>query len=164
MFRRGDGDERHDAGPIMPAEVHMSSNANGSEVTVVGKGAKLDGTLVSAGSLRIDGQVKGKISADGDVVLSEHSHVEADIHATNVTVAGSFQGNIVAGHRAELAATGKVRGNIRSKSLIVAEGAAFSGQSMMDGDAPAPNVTVELDDSKAKTPAEPEAKEPAPAS
>src|SRR2546428_180833 len=38
-----------------------------SEVTIVGAGAKLEGTVVSAGSLRIDGQVKGQINADGDV-------------------------------------------------------------------------------------------------
>ena len=47
----------------------MESN----EVTIVGTGAKLEGTVVSAGSLRIDGQVKGQINADGDVTLSPQS-------------------------------------------------------------------------------------------
>src|SRR5437879_4658562 len=53
MFRRGE-EERHD--PIEPREVRMA-DASGSEVTVVGQGARIEGTLVSAGSLRIDGQV-----------------------------------------------------------------------------------------------------------
>jgi cytoskeletal protein CcmA (bactofilin family) len=102
-----------------------------SEVTVVGQGARLEGTIVSAGSLRIDGQVKGKINADGDVVLSSQSQVEADIHATNVSVAGRFKGNIVVKSKAELARGGKVDGNITSKTLVVAEGSTFSGQSIM---------------------------------
>lgn len=107
-------------------------NGSGSEVTVVGQGARLDGTVVSTGSLRIDGRVTGKINADGDVLLSSNSQVEADIQAQNVTVAGRFKGNIVAKGTAELARGGRVEGNITSKSLMVAEGAFFSGQSVMD--------------------------------
>lgn len=105
----------------------------GSEVTVIGQGARIEGTLVSAGSLRIDGQVTGKINADGDVVLSSQSQVEADIDAQNATVAGRFKGNINVKNKAELAKGGRVEGNITSKVLAVAEGATFSGQSIMDG-------------------------------
>jgi cytoskeletal protein CcmA (bactofilin family) len=103
----------------------------GSEVTVVGKGARLEGTIVSAGSLRIDGQVKGKITADGDVMLSSQSHVEADIQANNATVAGRFKGNLVVKAKAEVARGGHVDGNITSMSLVVLEGAVFTGQSIM---------------------------------
>ena len=103
-----------------------------SEVTVLGNGARLEGTVVSAGSLRIDGQVKGKISADGDVVLSPGCQVEADISAQNVTIGGPFKGNITAKGRTELAKGGRVDGDIICKSLVVAEGAVFCGQSIMD--------------------------------
>jgi cytoskeletal protein CcmA (bactofilin family) len=106
--------------------------ATSSEVTVLGNGARLEGTVVSAGSLRIDGQVKGKISADGDVVLSPGCQVEADISAQNVTIGGPFKGNIMAKGRTELAKGGRVDGDITCKSLVVAEGAVFCGQSIMD--------------------------------
>jgi len=137
MFRRGDGDDRHDdrREPIQPREERMTNTAGGAaagnEVTVLGQGARLEGTLVSAGSLRIDGQIKGKIKAEGDVTLSPQSKVDADIEAQNVTVAGSFKGNINAKGRAELAKGGRVEGNVTSKTLVVAEGAQFSGQSIM---------------------------------
>jgi cytoskeletal protein CcmA (bactofilin family) len=107
------------------------------EVTIVGQGAKLEGTVVSAGSLRIDGQVKGQINADGDVMLSPQSQVEADIHAQNVVVAGRFKGSIVVKGKAELARGGRVDGNITSKTLTVEEGAIFQGQSIMDQQPPA---------------------------
>lgn len=109
----------------------------GGEVTIVGQGAKLEGTVVSAGSLRIDGQIKGQVNADGDVMLSPQSSVEADIRAQNVSVAGRFKGSIVVKGRAEIARGGRVDGNITSKTLVVEEGAIFQGQSIMDQQAQA---------------------------
>jgi cytoskeletal protein CcmA (bactofilin family) len=106
---------------------------SGSEVTIVGAAAKLEGTVVSAGSLRIDGQVKGQIQADGDVTLSPQSQVEADIRAQNVSVAGRFKGNIIVKGKAHLARGGRIEGNITSKTLVVEEGGVFHGQSLMDG-------------------------------
>ncbi len=106
------------------------------EVTIVGAGAKLEGTVVSAGSLRIDGQVKGQINADGDVMLSAQSQVEADIRAQNVSVAGRFKGSLQVKGRAEISQGGRVEGNITSKTLVVEEGAIFQGQSIMEQPAP----------------------------
>jgi cytoskeletal protein CcmA (bactofilin family) len=130
MFRRGEAEEKRQE-PIRPKEVAMKESP-GSEVTVIGQGARIEGTLVSAGSLRIDGQVKGKINADGDVVLSSQSQVEADIDAQNATVAGRFTGNIMVKNKAELSKGGRVDGNITCKVLAITEGATFSGQSIMD--------------------------------
>ena len=109
--------------------------AENGEVTIVGAGARLEGNVVSAGSLRIDGQVKGQINADGDVTLSPQSQVEADIRAQNVSVAGRFHGNIVVKDRAHLAKGGRIDGNITSKTLVVEEGGVFHGQSIMDAGA-----------------------------
>jgi len=130
MFRRNENDERHD-GPIQPREVRGKGGDRG-EVTVVGQGANLEGTVVSTGSLQVDGRVTGKISAEGDVMLSERSEVEADIFAANVLVAGSFTGNVTAKGRTELAATAHMKGNVTTRSLVIADGAVFSGQSIME--------------------------------
>jgi len=106
------------------------------EVTIIGAGAKLEGTVVSAGSLRVDGQVKGQINADGDVMLAPQSQVEADIKAQNVSVAGRFKGSIVVKGRTELNRGGRVDGTITSKALVVEEGAVFQGQSIMEQQPP----------------------------
>ena len=106
------------------------------EVTIVGAGARLEGTVVSAGSLRIDGQVKGQINADGDVTLSPTSQVEADIRAQNVSIGGKFKGNVIVKAKAQLARGGRIDGNITSKTLVVEEGGVFHGQSIMEGGAP----------------------------
>lgn len=110
----------------------MADQQGGQEVTIIGQGAKLEGTVVSAGSLRIDGQIKGQVNADGDVMLSPQSQVEADIRAQNVSVAGRFKGSITVKGRAEIARGGRVDGNITTKTLVIEEGAIFQGQSIMD--------------------------------
>jgi cytoskeletal protein CcmA (bactofilin family) len=121
--RPRDRDERHEGRRRMAEE---------REVTIVGQGASLEGNIVSAGSLRVDGKVKGQINADGDVIISPQSQVDADIKAENVTVAGKFTGNIVVKGTAELTRGGRVDGNVTSKTLVVQEGAIFQGQSIMD--------------------------------
>src|SRR5919206_4853818 len=123
--------------------------ADDREVTVVGQGARLEGNIVSAGSLRIDGQVKGQINADGDVTLSPQSQVEADIRAQNVSVAGKFNGNIIVKGKAHLARGGRIDGNITSKALVVEEGGVFHGQSIMDGAAAASQAQAERAPQKA---------------
>jgi len=161
MFRRSDEGERH-ARPLEAKEVRMPEQS-GAEVTVVGAGARLEGTIESAGSLRIDGQVKGTINAEGDVLLSPQSTVEADINAASVTVAGRFKGNIVVRNRAELAKGGRVDGNVTSKTLVIAEGASFSGQSIME-DAGAPSrAAVPAREATSSAPAGSSETAPAPA-
>ena len=123
--------------------------ADNGEVTIVGKGARLEGNVVSAGNLRIDGQVKGQINAEGDVALSAQSQVEADIRAQNVSVAGRFKGAIQVKGKAHLARGGRIDGNITSKTLVVEEGGVFHGQSIMDGAAAASQAQAERAPQKA---------------
>src|SRR2546426_1954976 len=134
IWKREDAEVAHDKSVKIPERPEGAKMAtDNGEVTIVGQGAKLEGTVVSAGSLRIDGQVKGQINADGDVALSAQSQVEADIRAQNVSVAGRFKGNLIAKGKAHLARGGRIEGNITSKTLVVEEGGVFHGQSIMDG-------------------------------
>jgi cytoskeletal protein CcmA (bactofilin family) len=130
MWRRGEPEAESEVEPVRnDREARMAGDG---EVTVVGPGARLEGTVVSAGSLRIDGTVKGQVNADGDVMLSPQSQVEADIRAENVTVAGKFTGNIIVKGKAELARGGRIDGNVTSKVLVIQEGGVFCGESIMD--------------------------------
>src|SRR5204862_7206490 len=81
-------------------------------------------------------------TAEGDVTLSRQIQVDAEIRASSVTIAGTFKGNIVATNRTELSRGGKVDGNVTTKVLVVAEGAAFTGQSVMDGRTPTTTAGV----------------------
>lgn len=121
------------------AEMAEQSYAPGgkTELTVIGKGARLEGNLISAASLRIEGSVKGQITAEGDVIVAAGAEVAADIRATNVTIGGNYKGNVTASGTLELESGARIEGNVTSQSLIVNRGAIFSGQSMMNGGATA---------------------------
>lgn len=133
--RRDDVDGPDPGGGSVPDGTEAGMAAENGEVTIVGAGARLEGNVVSAGNLRIDGQVKGQINAEGDVALSPQSQVEADIRAQNVSIAGRFKGSIQVNGKAHLARGGRIDGNITSKTLVVEEGGVFHGQSIMDGSA-----------------------------
>jgi cytoskeletal protein CcmA (bactofilin family) len=163
IWRRDDREEQAAAEPEQPRlereretrqERHEGRRrmADDREVTILGQGASLEGNIVSAGSLRIDGQIKGQINADGDVALSPQSQVDADIKAENVSVAGKFKGNINVKGTAELTRGGRVDGNITCKTLIVQEGAIFQGQSIMDQQAQAVQAAPAPAQSKPITP------------
>lgn len=107
-------------------------------VTVIGSGARLEGKLIAAASLRIEGTVTGTITAEGDVIIAPEAEVSADIKSTNTTLGGHYKGNVVATGTIELTATARVEGNLTCRSLIVSQGAIFSGQSIMDGGAKKP--------------------------
>jgi cytoskeletal protein CcmA (bactofilin family) len=143
IWRRGE--HREEAAPpqappshqeqVQPKEDRREGRrgmAEDREVTIIGEGAELEGNIVSAQSLRIDGRIKGQIKAEGDVTLSERSQVDADITAESATVAGRFKGNITVKGTAQLVRGGRVDGNITCKTLVVQEGAIFQGQSIMD--------------------------------
>lgn len=105
-----------------------------AELTIIGGGARLEGNLISAASLRIEGSVKGQITAEGDVIVASGSEVAADVRATNVTIGGHYTGNVTASGTLELESTAKVEGNLSCQTLVVNRGAVFSGQSIMGGD------------------------------
>jgi cytoskeletal protein CcmA (bactofilin family) len=133
--RRDDVEGPGRGGGAGPERTEAGMAAENGEVTIVGAGARLEGNVVSAGNLRIDGQVKGQINAEGDVALTPQSQVEADIRAQNVSIAGRFKGSIHVKGKAHLARGGRIDGNITSKTLVVEEGGVFHGQSIMDGSA-----------------------------
>jgi cytoskeletal protein CcmA (bactofilin family) len=90
-----------------------------SEVSVVGRGTRIEGTVVAAGSLRVEGEVKGKITAEGEVSLSPQGRVEANIQATSITLAGQVRGDLTAKGDVSLPADSRLDGNIRANNVEV---------------------------------------------
>lgn len=105
--------------------------AGGKIENVLGVNTTLTGHLKSDGNVRIDGVFVGKIETAGNVILGEHSKVEADIIANAVQVWGAVKGNITASSRLEILSTGRVWGDIMVASLLIDEGGTFRGQSLM---------------------------------
>jgi len=95
--------------------------------TMLAKADSLTGRLEIRGSGSVLGTFSGRIDCDGDLVIGPEAHVEADIRATRVTIAGYVRGNVVAASRLKLAASGRLEGDARVGALVVHEGGVHHG-------------------------------------
>lgn len=95
---------------------------------VIGKGLVVRGELSGEGNVELADQFEGKISLSGMVVVLEGAYIQSDISATEIVVAGSVRGNLVASEKVEFSSTGRLFGNVRSKVLLVREGGKVYGR------------------------------------
>ncbi len=100
--------------------------------TVIGKDTVFQGTLNGKGLIRIDGEAEGAITGTGDIVIGESGRVQAELKARNITIAGSYEGKLVANGKLELKSTARVSGTINANGLIVEDGANMCGNLSMD--------------------------------
>lgn len=107
--------------------------------SVIGPNTYIKGEVQGDGGLRIDGVVEGKIELTGNLVITESAKVQAEIKASNVSIAGAVQGNISA-NRVEILDTGRVWGDLTIKSLLINEGAYLRGQTFMPQDLQPPQL------------------------
>jgi cytoskeletal protein CcmA (bactofilin family) len=105
----------------------------GQPSTSLGKGSQVTGKLSFEGTVRIDGQVDGEISAQESVVIGETAIVKAQVTADSVVVIGTVTGDITARRRVEIRAPGKLYGNITTPSLVIHDGVVFEGHCSMQG-------------------------------
>jgi len=109
----------------------MSKNEGGVMNTIIGKDTVFTGTLEVKGAVRVDGKVKGKIICSDVVTVGTGGYVEADVESQTAVVAGKVVGNLIATEKIELQAKSDIAGDIKTKSLVVEQGAIFCGSCHM---------------------------------
>ncbi|HEY8528932.1 MAG TPA: polymer-forming cytoskeletal protein [Paenibacillaceae bacterium] len=99
--------------------------------TLIGAGTEFEGILKTKAGLRIEGQFKGTIECQGDLVIGKHGIVRSQVTARNLTVAGKLFGEVTARGHLMILSQGEIEGNIAAASLVIEEGARFNGTSRM---------------------------------
>jgi cytoskeletal protein CcmA (bactofilin family) len=97
----------------------------------LGRGSRVTGRLFFDGTVRVDGQVEGEISAQDTLIVGESAVVTAQITGATVIIRGKVTGDINAKKRVEIRAPGKLYGNIVTPSLVIHEGVTFEGHCSM---------------------------------
>jgi cytoskeletal protein CcmA (bactofilin family) len=110
--------------------------------TVVGTSVKLKGNLKSDGDITVDGSVNGEIKTKGTVTIGPNANIIANVHAKNINVSGTVQGNVVATDRLSISESGRVYGDIAANILSVSAGALFSGKSTMSENIKSPEIEL----------------------
>lgn len=97
----------------------------------LGPSALISGNI-RAGSCKIEGLVEGKVECSEDLELGPTGRLNADVLAgKRIFLAGQVYGNVTTPGVLRMAATSKVEGDIRTRSLMVEEGATLNGQCTM---------------------------------
>src|ERR1700687_2700356 len=113
----------------------MSTPTSG-EFAHIGKSVLIKGELSGSEDIYVDGQVEGNIHLSGNnLTIGPNGRVRANISAKNITVAGTLDGNIVAGERTEFRKTAVANGDVPTKRIAIEDGAFFKGklEIMADG-------------------------------
>ncbi|MCP4630428.1 MAG: polymer-forming cytoskeletal protein [bacterium] len=126
--------------------------------TFIGADASIDGTIEFKGTIRVDGEVKGKIiSSGGTVVVGEKAAVDAEMHVNVAVIMGEVNGSIKAKERIEVFPPGRVGGDIQSPLVSIEPGGIFNGSCTMKAPAESagkssifPQKQPEPDGSKSK--------------
>ena len=111
--------------------------------TFIGANTVLEGRIYSERSVSVEGSVRGRIDAKGEVVIGRQGKVEANINADLVVVGGHVVGNIVARRRLEMTPTGQVTGDIEATKIAVAQGGTVNGSFKMLEECEAQHPQVE---------------------
>ena len=97
----------------------------------LGPSALISGNI-RAGSCKIEGLVEGKVECSEDLELGQSGRLNADILAgKRILLAGQVYGNVTTPGVLRLAATSRVEGDVRTRSILMEEGATMNGQCVM---------------------------------
>jgi len=112
----------------------LNKNKKGKDLsldTLIGPNTVFEGSIQSDRSVCVEGSIRGRIEAKGEVVIGREGKVEADIYADSIVVGGQIIGNINARSRLEITPTGRVTGDIEATTITVAEGGMVDGSFKM---------------------------------
>jgi len=100
--------------------------------TFFGFGSRIEGTIEFQDTMRLDGNVIGKICSNGGtVIVGEQAVVEAEIIVGVAIVKGKVNGIIEASERIEIYPPGRVVGDIHSPVVLIEPGVVFNGNCVM---------------------------------
>ncbi len=114
-----------------------------SEINVAVYGA-LIGDVKTGGALEVSGAITGNISAESfhsdcakitgsievrdSAVIGSDALILGDVSGTDIEITGAVKGNVNARGKVSLGKTAVIKGNIKSRSMTMEDGAAIDGQ------------------------------------
>jgi cytoskeletal protein CcmA (bactofilin family) len=100
--------------------------------SLIGAGMTVEGNLTFKSGLRIDGTVRGNVSAaEGEssmLVISELARVEGEIHAAHIVVNGTIVGPVHVAELIELQPKARISGDVFYTALEMHQGAVVDGR------------------------------------
>ncbi|NOZ10315.1 MAG: polymer-forming cytoskeletal protein [Gammaproteobacteria bacterium] len=109
--------------------------------TLIGHHTELKGDIVFTGGLRIDGKVRGNVTAKDDsssmLVVSDQGQVDGSVNVAHVVINGVVNGNLNSSGTVELQSKANISGDLNYRQLRMDLGAAVNGNLVCDQERPA---------------------------
>lgn len=102
--------------------------------SIIGPETVLEGNFKTKDTTRVEGTIRGDVTSEGTLILSDKGKIYGNITAKNVIVGGAVEGNITVEDKIEITAMGSIKGDITTRSLIIDENAVFQGNCLMNSD------------------------------
>ncbi len=100
--------------------------------TIIGEGTVIQGDIIYAGGLHIDGKVVGSVSAESGsaatLTLSKLGSIHGSVDVPTVVIDGEILGDVAASERVQLIANSRITGNVQYNLIEMEVGAEVNGQ------------------------------------
>ncbi len=107
------------------------ADTTSTELNFFGSGTRLEGTVHTESSVRIDGRIKGKLICKNTLTVGINGEIEGEVEAKNAIIGGKIKGKILVAEKLVLESKAVLIGDLKANKLIIDEGAIFDGTSLM---------------------------------
>jgi len=132
--------------------------------TLIGQGTEINGDLVYAGGLHVDGRINGNVVAEEGsssiLILSEFGHIEGEVRVPNIVINGKIVGDVHGSTRVELAPKSRIKGSVYYNLIEMAIGAEVNGALVHQPNDGKPQKVLEDKSTEWSEPSEPVVGEP----
>ncbi len=105
--------------------------------SLIGAGTRVNGSVTFTGGLRVDGEIKGNVSASDEqlstLVVSENACIEGEISVSHLVINGTVIGPVFSSGYLELQSLARVTGDLQYNSIEIHLGAVVQGRLVHQG-------------------------------
>lgn len=106
------------------------SKTDGTATTIIAAGTRIEGNLKGECRVHVDGEFSGCIISKGIISVGKTGIIEGEAFSKKLIVTGSFIGEADC-EEVEIAAGGKLVGQIKSNILVIERGSFFEGENKL---------------------------------
>lgn len=117
---------------LEPRQREQSPDVRRRNVSVIGPTLRFKGELSANEDLVIEGIIEGNIAhQEKNLTIGAKGQVKADIHAREIDILGTLDGDVRGDEIVRLRKTAVVNGNIDAPRILIEDGARFNGSITM---------------------------------